>query len=165
MYIHKYIHTNTHAHLHIFTHTCIWWWWWCLLKKDHKGGVTKSNPTQKCRPAEGISKRYNIKIKHINTFLGVTEILSIGKLVSPPSSTSERYKKNVNILGPQAKAVSAWSASWWAVYLWPNIYMRARVYVCVCMSVYICVSVCIWIFINMCKLRHLYLRINTILRI
>jgi hypothetical protein len=32
------------------------------LKKDYNEGVTKSNPTQKCRPAKGISKRVNIKI-------------------------------------------------------------------------------------------------------
>jgi hypothetical protein len=36
--------------------------WWCLFKKDYKKGITKSNPTQKCRPAKGISKRVNINI-------------------------------------------------------------------------------------------------------
>jgi hypothetical protein len=30
------------------------------LKKDYKEGVTKSNPTQKGRPAKGISKRVDI---------------------------------------------------------------------------------------------------------
>jgi hypothetical protein len=32
------------------------------LKKDHNNGITKLNPTQKCRPAKGISKRVNIQI-------------------------------------------------------------------------------------------------------
>jgi hypothetical protein len=41
-------------------YTCLWWWW-RLLKKDYNKGVTKSNPTQKCRPAKGISKRVNIQ--------------------------------------------------------------------------------------------------------
>jgi hypothetical protein len=36
--------------------------WWCLLKKDYNEGVTKSNPTQKCRLARGISVRVNIQI-------------------------------------------------------------------------------------------------------
>jgi hypothetical protein len=30
------------------------------LKKDYNEGVTKSNPTQKCRPAKGMSKKVNI---------------------------------------------------------------------------------------------------------
>jgi hypothetical protein len=35
------------------------------LKKITTRGVTKSNPTQKCRPATGISKKVNIQItKH-----------------------------------------------------------------------------------------------------
>jgi hypothetical protein len=33
-----------------------------FISKDYNEGVTKSNPTQKCRPAKGISKRVNIKI-------------------------------------------------------------------------------------------------------
>jgi hypothetical protein len=33
-----------------------------LLKKDYNGGVTKSNPTQKYRPAKCISKGVNIQI-------------------------------------------------------------------------------------------------------
>jgi hypothetical protein len=32
------------------------------LKKDYNEGVTKSNPTQKQKPAKGISKRVNIQI-------------------------------------------------------------------------------------------------------
>jgi len=36
-------------------------------------------------------------------FLGLTAIPRVGKLVSPPSSTSDKYKKNVKILGPQAR--------------------------------------------------------------
>jgi hypothetical protein len=32
------------------------------LEKITTRGVTKSNPTQKCRPAKGISKRVNIQI-------------------------------------------------------------------------------------------------------
>jgi hypothetical protein len=32
------------------------------LKKDYNEGVTKSNPTKKCRPAKGISKKVNIQI-------------------------------------------------------------------------------------------------------
>jgi hypothetical protein len=39
-----------------------WWWWWCLLLKDYNEGVTKSNPTQKCRTAKGTSKGVNIQI-------------------------------------------------------------------------------------------------------
>jgi hypothetical protein len=33
-----------------------------VLKKDYNKSVTKSNPTQKCRPAKGISKGVNIEI-------------------------------------------------------------------------------------------------------
>jgi hypothetical protein len=44
------------------------WWWCCLLKKDDDEGVTKSNPTQKCRLAKSVSKIFNIQIvKHIDT--------------------------------------------------------------------------------------------------
>jgi hypothetical protein len=32
------------------------------FKKNYNKGVTKSNPTQKCRSAKGISKRVNIQI-------------------------------------------------------------------------------------------------------
>jgi hypothetical protein len=32
------------------------------LKKDYNEGVIKSNPTQKCTPAKGISMRVNIQI-------------------------------------------------------------------------------------------------------
>jgi hypothetical protein len=32
------------------------------LKKITTGGITKSNPTQKCRPAKDISKRVTIPI-------------------------------------------------------------------------------------------------------
>jgi hypothetical protein len=32
------------------------------LKKDYNKGVTKYNPTQKCRPAKGISKRVSIQL-------------------------------------------------------------------------------------------------------
>jgi hypothetical protein len=34
------------------------------LKTDYNEGVTKSNPTQKCRPAKDISNRVNIQIKN-----------------------------------------------------------------------------------------------------
>jgi hypothetical protein len=40
-------------------------------------------------------------------FLGLTAIFKVGKLVSPPSSTSDRYKKNVSIRGPHARALSS----------------------------------------------------------
>ena len=40
-------------------------------------------------------------------FLGLTAIPRVGKLVSPPSSTSDKYKKNVKILGPQARWISS----------------------------------------------------------
>jgi hypothetical protein len=33
-----------------------------FILKNYNEGVTKSNPTQKCRPAKGISKRVNIQI-------------------------------------------------------------------------------------------------------
>lgn len=36
-------------------------------------------------------------------FLGFTDMPSIGKFVSPPSSTSERYRKKVRIRGPHAR--------------------------------------------------------------
>jgi hypothetical protein len=32
------------------------------LNRLQRGGVTKSNPIQKCRPAKGVSKRLNIQI-------------------------------------------------------------------------------------------------------
>jgi hypothetical protein len=32
------------------------------LKTDYNEGVAKSNPTQKCRPTKGRSKRVNIQI-------------------------------------------------------------------------------------------------------
>jgi hypothetical protein len=32
------------------------------FKKDYNDGAAKSNPTQECRPAKGISKRVNIQI-------------------------------------------------------------------------------------------------------
>jgi hypothetical protein len=39
------------------------------LKKITTGGVRKSNPTQKCRLAKGISKRVNIQTKkYTDTF-------------------------------------------------------------------------------------------------
>jgi len=40
-------------------------------------------------------------------FLGLTAIFKVGKFVSPPSSTSDRYKKNVSIRGPHARALSS----------------------------------------------------------
>jgi hypothetical protein len=43
------------------------------LKKITIRGVTKSNPTQKCRPAKGISKRVNKQIT-INTYLDELEV-------------------------------------------------------------------------------------------
>jgi hypothetical protein len=33
-----------------------------MMMFTYNEGVTKSNPTQKCRPAKGISKRVNIQI-------------------------------------------------------------------------------------------------------
>jgi hypothetical protein len=35
------------------------------LKKNYNEGVTKSNPTERCRPTKGISKRVNIQIINI----------------------------------------------------------------------------------------------------
>jgi hypothetical protein len=37
-------------------------WFLMMIKKDYNEGVTNSNPTQKCRPAKGISKRVHIQI-------------------------------------------------------------------------------------------------------
>jgi hypothetical protein len=41
-------------HISLCKNVWWWWWWWCLVKKDYNEGVTKSNPTQRCRPAKGI---------------------------------------------------------------------------------------------------------------
>lgn len=63
-----------------------------------------------------ISKFSSSTLGHSNArpFFGFTAILSDGKLVSPPSSTSLKYKKNVKIRGPQVKPV-------WALYIFKKI--------------------------------------------
>ncbi len=65
--------------------------WWCLLKKDYNKGVTKSNPTQKCRPAKGISKRVNIQI------IKDTDITEQPNNKLPKHSTHEKNKERPNL--------------------------------------------------------------------
>jgi hypothetical protein len=55
IYMYIYIETLGRIGVHIMIMMMF------TFKESHKG-VTKSNPTQKCRPAKGTSKRVNIKI-------------------------------------------------------------------------------------------------------
>jgi hypothetical protein len=53
------------------------------LKKITTSSATKSNPTQKCRPAKGISKRFNTQIiKDTDTYwTGKTTLSPIERVV------------------------------------------------------------------------------------
>jgi hypothetical protein len=44
--------------------------------KDYNEGVTKSNPTQKCKPAKGISKKVNIQIIKDTDITELNEFIS-----------------------------------------------------------------------------------------
>ena len=75
----------------------------------------------------GISKSSSCTDGH-NTafpFWGLTARSNRGNAVSPPSSTSDRYKKKVKMRGPQAwSPVKLPEKSKWALYFWPRSYLR-----------------------------------------
>jgi hypothetical protein len=134
-------------------------WWWCLLKNDNNEGVTKSNPTQKCRPAKGTSKGVNIQI------IKDTDIKEQPNNKKPKQSThlfTEDWMTGINSSSIKActyvstelmgTTISALKASMVSITVIPA-YINTHVCICIYIFIYICT------YVHMCFSIYLYIYI------